>query len=254
MTIKANYLTNRGLKRELNEDSLLIDNKVISSTDMESQEEILLENDKTLFVVADGMGGHSKGEVASKYVLSKLKQQMSNLKDIETIREELHRIKNDLDNFAQSNIEYLNMGTVLAGLLIIKSKLIVFNIGDCRVYENNFGYLQQLSEDHSFVYALYKDGNLEYNQMNEHPKKNIVLSAFIANQQEKLDNIFIKEIELSSGDKEFLICSDGLWESMTIEEMESCMKNDNVIECLKLNTLLNGANDNFSVIHVRIDS
>lgn len=254
MKFKISYFTNRGLNRELNEDSILVDDLLISSCDMEDHKDSILVKEKILFVVADGMGGHAKGEVASKFVLTKLKQQIASLKDVETLREQLHCIKNDLDDFAQQNPEFLDMGTVLAGVLIIESKLIVFNIGDCRVYQNNFGYLEQLSEDHSLVYALYKSGDIEYNQMKDHPKKNIVLSALIANQQEKLDSIFVKEIEPLSSEKEFLICSDGLWESMTIEEMEDCMKSDNLMECLKSKTFSNGAKDNFSFINTRIEN
>lgn len=239
--------------RELNEDSILVDDLLISSCDMENHKETTLEKDKTLFVVADGMGGHAKGEVASKFVLTKLKQQMTNLKDAESLYEQLHGIKNDLDDFAQHNPAFIDMGTVLAGVLIIGSKLVVFNIGDCRVYQNNFGYLEQLSEDHSLVYALYQSGDIHYNEINEHPKKNIVLSALIANQQQKLDSIFLKEIDLISENKEFLICSDGLWESMTIEEMEDCIKGDSLMECLKLKTFSHGAKDNFSIIYLRIE-
>jgi len=253
MKFKISYFTNRGSMRELNEDSILVDDLLISSFDMEDHKDAILVKDKILFVVADGMGGHAKGEVASKFVLTKLKQQMTSLKDVKTLREQLHCIKNDLDDFAQHNPEFLDMGTVLAGILIIGNKLIVFNIGDCRVYQNNFGYLEQLNEDHSLVYALYKSGDIEYNQMKDHPKKNIVLSALIANKLERLDSIFVKEIEALSNDKEFLICSDGLWESMTIEEMEDCMKSDNLMECLKLKTFANGAKDNFSIINIRIE-
>lgn len=253
MLIDISYFTNRGLRRELNEDSILIDELLVSSCDMKNHEDIILEKDKALFVVADGMGGLAKGEIASKFVLTKLKKQMPKLKDVETLREQLYSIKSDLDDFAQHNPEFLDMGTVLAGVLIIGSKSIVFNIGDCRVYQNNFGYLEQLSEDHSLVYSLYKSGNLEYDQIKDHPKKNIVLSALIANDQQKLDSIFIKEIELISENKEFLICSDGLWESMTINEMEECMRSDGLMECLKLKTFSNRAKDNFSFINIRID-
>lgn len=253
MKLSIEYITNQGLQREHNEDSILVDDKLVSSTNMKEVEKIIIEKDKILCVVADGMGGHSMGEVASKYVLAKLKSFIIDIKDKATLVTKLHIIKNDLDSFAIKNPEYKNMGTVIAGVLVIKTKLLIFNIGDSRVYENNYGYIEQLTKDHSIVYSLFETSKIEYKDINKHPKKNIVTSAFIADSRQNLDDIFIKEIDVSSKIKEFLICSDGIWESMDILEIEKCFKSNNIMECLKVKTLNNGAEDNFSGIYMRID-
>lgn len=221
---------------------------------MDNAEETIIETDKIICAVADGMGGHSKGEVASKFILIKLRNLLYEISDKNTLIEKLHIIKKDLDNFAIKNPDYKNMGTVIAGILVIKNKIFIFNIGDSRVYENNYGYIEQLSQDHSIVYSLYEAGEIEYKEINTHSKKNIVTSALVADLKQPLQDIFIKEIDISAQSKEFLICSDGIWESMDTLEIEKCFKSNNIMECLKLNTLNSGAEDNFSGIYARIDN
>ena len=220
---------------------------------MDNVEETIIETDKIVCAVADGMGGHSKGEVASKFVLIKLRNLLYKISDKNTLIAKLHIIKKDLDNFAIKNPDYKNMGTVIAGILVIKNKIFIFNIGDSRVYENNYGYIEQLSQDHSIVYSLYEAGEIEYKEINTHSKKNIVTSALVADLKQPLQDIFIKEIDISTQSKEFLICSDGIWESMIEQEMEACFKVDKVMNCLKRKTLNHGASDNFSGIYIKVN-
>lgn len=252
MKIKIQYITNTGLVRNLNEDSILINDILESQKNMQVAEEIEIENKKILCVVADGMGGYSMGEVASKFVLSKFKKAIDLINDKKTLKAEIIQIKKDLDNFVLDNSVYIGMGTVIAGILIIDNKLIVFNIGDSRVYENNFGYCEQLTKDHSLVYSLYASGEIEYDDIQKHPKKNIVTSAMIADINQEITEIYIKEFDICNN-KELLICSDGIWESMSIKEMEECFHSKNVVEHLKLKTIQFGANDNFSAIFLRVE-
>ncbi len=252
MKIKIQYITNTGLVRNLNEDSILINDILVSQKNMQVSEEIEIENEKFLCVIADGMGGYSMGEVASKFVLSKFKKAIDVINDKKTLKAEITKIKKDLDNFVLDNSAYIGMGTVIAGVLIIDNKLIVFNIGDSRVYENNFGYCEQLTKDHSLVYSLYASGEIEYDDIQKHPKKNIVTSAMIADINQEITEIYIKEFDICNN-KELLICSDGIWESMSIKEMEECFNSKNVVEHLKLKTIQFGANDNFSAIFLRVE-
>ncbi len=252
MKLQIQYITNTGLARDHNEDSVLVDDNLVSSISMEKADEITLEKDKVLCAVADGMGGHSKGEVASKFILAKLKNGIDDLIDRDILKKKLYSIKEDLDIFAEKNPTYLNMGTVIAGVLIVDEKLIVFNVGDCRVYENNFGYSSQLTKDHSFVYSLYESGEIDYDEIKNHPKKNVVTSAFIANKNQKLVDIFIKEVDLPLQSKEWLLCSDGIWESVGITDIDKCFESDSVMECLKTKAMESGANDNFSGIYIKV--
>ena len=251
MNINIEYITNIGLVRDHNEDALLINEMLLSNISMESSETIRIEADKVLCVVADGMGGHNMGEVASKFVLGKLKNSMDALCDEASILLKLREIKSDLDHYAQENIKYINMGTVIAGVLIIEGKAYLFSIGDCRVYANSFGYANQLSRDHSLVYALYDSGEITYDEIRTHPKKHIVTSAFIANEDQILESIYIKEIDSDVVKSGLLILSDGAWEPLETKEIEECLASKNIVESLKSKILQIDAKDNFSVIYIK---
>lgn len=252
MKLEIEYLTNIGLNRLNNEDSILIGNNIISSISMDNSEKIVSVDNPFLCAVADGMGGHNKGEIASYFVLNDLRQNIHNITDISSLKENLLKIKENLDSYVSNNIEYTNMGTVIAGVLILDNEFIVFNVGDCRVYENNYGYTQQLTKDHSFVFNLYEIGELTYDEINSHPKKHIVTSAFIGNKNSELDNIFIKKFVFSSFLKELIICSDGIWETLNITDFDECFKSNSPINFLKQKTIEGGANDNFSGIYIKV--
>lgn len=251
MKFKVEYITNLGLERKQNEDSMLIGSKIVSSISMRELERTVLNDEILLFAIADGMGGFNKGEVASFFVLNSLKNNIHRLYDIQSLEEVLYDVKKDLDTYVAEHKEYLNMGTVIAGILIKKNEFIVFNVGDCRVYENNFGYTQQLTKDHSFVYSLYEFGEIDYEEIKDHPKKNIVTSAFIGNKNSLLEEIFIKKFSLSHS-KELLICSDGIWENLNMIDFDAGFRNNSPIEFLKQKTFNAGARDNFSAIYIKI--
>ena len=244
------YITNTGLVREHNEDSILIDEQLISSVSMDSAEKIVIDKDRVLFAVADGMGGHAKGEVASKFVLTKLKIKFKDIDSKESLKAVLEDISQDINNFANELIEYRNMGTVLAGVAILQDKILIFNVGDCRVYENSFGYANQLTKDHSLVYKLYEMGEISYEDIKSHPQKNKVTSAFVADGKQTSLDIYIKESNLNNTN--LLICSDGVWEAITTNTLEECFGKEDTLECLKSAVLKAGANDNFSAIYIKI--
>lgn len=252
MNIKVKYITNTGLKRPTNEDSILIDKMLISKVSMGySEEREFLIEQQFLCAVADGMGGHGKGEVASDFLLNSLNKHMQELKELDNLQEILFKVKNELDAFAKYNIEYKNIGTTLSGILFAESEFVVFSIGDSRVYENNRGYAKQLSKDHSFVFSLYESGEIAYEDIKKHSQRHIVTSAFIANENEKLSKLFIKKFTFETFPKAFLICSDGVWEVVELNDLDQCFKESNPIEFLKEKILNNGANDNFSAIYIK---
>ncbi len=251
MKFEVSYITNTGLKREHNEDSILVGDLLVSSQSMDNAEKIVLDEETFLCVVADGMGGHAKGEVASQFVLERLKSRKNEMHDAESIKDILFSINEEMIEFAEEHSQYLNMGTVLAGVFIKGHKLIVFNVGDCRVYENNFGYANLITNDHTLVYSMYERGEITIDEILTHPKKNIVTSAFVANRMQPLHSLYIKEIDLPLDNKiDLLICSDGLWESMAQDTLEKCFQKEDILECLKNMTIIGGAKDNFSGIYM----
>jgi len=250
--LNIKYLTNIGLSRKINEDSLLIGERPINleSFDIERSIDISLTT-KTFFVVADGMGGHGKGEIASGIAIQTFLDEDIDIIDETDVNKVIYRAKKNLDNYVLKHPEALNLGTVIAGIYIKDGSAIVFNCGDSRVYKYDGMFCEQLSYDHSQLQQLKDNGIDQLKNIN----RNVVTSALIGNPSEPDLEIYTKTIALKNNDK-YLICSDGLWECMSIEEIENCLSNNELsIQCLYNKVMKAGANDNFSVIvlKVRID-
>ena len=252
MRYKISFITNQGKVRKLNEDSLLIDEKIISNISLDKVYFVEMEKEKALFVVADGMGGHNKGEIASRFILKRLRDKKESINNKEELIKALKEIKKELDIIGTKEAFY-NMGSVVSGVFFINNRALIFNIGDCRVYENTFGFANLLTTDHSMVYNLYKQGAIEFEEIKNHPKKNIVTSALIANSAQPLKEIYIKEKEIDKFG-EFLICSDGVWESLETSEIEECFKEDEVVECLFKKVMAKEASDNLSMIYIKVEN
>ncbi|MDQ1425521.1 MAG: family protein phosphatase [Acidimicrobiaceae bacterium] len=183
--------TDTGLSRMANEDSIL----AVDS----------------LWVVADGMGGHAAGEVASRIAIDVLEPlghhpigSASEL--IDTVRQ----ANDGIFQRASSQPELRGMGTTLTGLALIGSppeqKLVIVNVGDSRAYVVQDRQLVQVSRDHSYVSDLVAAGEITAEQARSHPQRNIVTRALGIDPAVDVD---AWEIPPHTGDR-FLICSDGL--------------------------------------------
>jgi len=249
MRIVATYYTHYG-DRDSNEDALLIDQKLIQAQKLEISTH-KLESDKALFAVADGMGGESQGEEASYWVLHQLLSEYESLSNEESVITTIQNAKKRLDSEVSKNSSLLNFGSTIAGVLFKDTKAIIFNSGDSRVYRLSGKFLEQLTHDHSYVQNLVDDGLLEINQMSENPYKNILTSAIVGDLSDTQPRIETKSIELRESEI-FLICSDGVWEGMSLEVMETCFKQECVVECLIDKVNLSKERDNFSLIVVEV--
>jgi protein phosphatase len=245
------YITNRGKIREHNEDALLIDEEIVSNVTFNEVISKKFSKDRLCLVVADGMGGHRKGEVASEFVLDRLGEYIHKIYSKDDLLKYLKVINSKLGSFANKNPKFMGMGTVLAGILFIKDRYIVFNVGDCRVYEYSFGFANLITTDHSIVYKLYQNGEISFNQINSHPRKNVVTSALMADGSRELEEIFVKEFVLESN-KKFLICSDGVWENITVQEIEQSFSDDETALSIFNMVMNTSANDNLSLIVVEM--
>ena len=183
-------LTDVGNVRSLNEDSLLAEPPV--------------------FVVADGMGGHDSGEVASGLTVQRLETLVDGEPTTaEEISQELHHI-NALLRSASSGDESSVMGTTGVGLAVVDNggvtSWLVFNVGDSRAYAYTEGALIQISRDHSFVQELVDAGELSAEEARTHPNRNVVTRALGADPEVKPD-YWVRPIR--PGER-YLLCSDGL--------------------------------------------
>ncbi len=244
--------TNIGKKRELNEDSILLDGKL------------------NLFLVADGMGGHNAGEVASNKAIQIVQDFVNKglnekeyqwLKNIDTHYNEIENViiasiklaNKYLFDMAKENTALKGMGTTIAGILFYGEEAYIFNVGDSRVYNYKNGNFLQITEDHSWVNEQLKLNLLTKEEARNHKWKNIITRALGTNKDIEVD-IFKQKIE--SGEL-FLICSDGLTSMLDDSEIK------NVIEMHRLSiedmvrelideANANGGLDNISIIAVEI--
>jgi protein phosphatase len=248
--------TDIGYRRKNNEDSFLIidDTKIMHNTRIFGK----------MFLVADGMGGHAAGEVASKMAC----EGMSNyylrkpddvnfspspemiLNRLETV---IHNTNREIYRHGQINRDYRGMGTTLSVLILFKTHALIGHVGDSRIYRQRDGSLEQITVDHTEVQALVDMGHLTDKQASVHPYRNILLQAL--GVSETLEKVFTRIEEVKSGDI-FLLSSDGLHDLVLDMEIQKTLCDHPVPESagnhLVQLALENGGKDNITVVVVRI--
>ncbi len=250
---KVAWLTNKGLKRNKNEDALLINNLIVQDDNMQqplikdfSEQELLLAG-------ADGLGGHRGGEIASKLTLEILSQYHPQNENeiIQTLRQAHHKLL----NYVSSHPQCFGFGTCIAGVLIIQNQVIAFNVGDCRVYKFHNNTLYQITKDHSLVQEYLDKGLITKEQTHKHPQRNIVTESIGGIMDYRfIDVRTYKETLLQ--DEILLICSDGLFDMLDDNEIQACLSSDLEKSILQLfnQTMQKGANDNISIILCKLNN
>jgi serine/threonine protein phosphatase PrpC len=249
--IKASGITDVGLKREENEDSFL------------------KEDNLGLYVVADGMGGHLAGEVASRVAVEVINKSIKKWLEEEAQEDELFgppdntlslignyilssiRIANRVVyEMALENEEYHGMGTTVVILYVTPRLIIAANVGDSRIYLVRDGHMEMLSKDHTIVQEQVDMGTMTEEEAATSPLRHILTKNL--GSAETLDpDIF--EIKPSNRDL-FVLCSDGLTDLVSDDEiLEMTQKHTDPSNlCRKLvdMTLKRGAHDNATIISV----
>ena len=209
------------------------------------------EEEFKLYVVADGMGGHNAGEVASEmavkaveaYVKENYKEQGGNV-----LENAVLFANEKIYNKAIAGSEYKGMGTTLVAALVYRNTIIVANVGDSScfgVIDNN---ITKITKDHSLVQELIDSGSITEEEGRNHPKKNVITRALGTNNVVKID---IFKVDINTYDK-YLLCTDGLSNEVLKEEilMEINDINDYNTACDKLVLLAKnrGGRDNITVL------
>lgn len=234
--MKAVSIYETGCVRKNNEDALLVLSRV------------------GLFAVADGMGGHNAGEVASKTAIQGLKAKSSELADLSV--EEIQSWMTEAVSYANNMVYEASfqdagnegMGTTLTALVIRENKAVIGHVGDSRVYLWREGNLSLLSEDHSLVNELVRMGQISEERAKDHPHKNVLSRALGI---EKIAEIDCFQLETQKDDV-FILCTDGfsnvIEEEEMAEEFATSAEWDVHLEKLKNTVLERGAPDNFTVV------
>jgi serine/threonine protein phosphatase PrpC len=194
VTLAWSALTDTGHRREVNEDSVLAE--------------------APIFAVADGMGGHSAGDVASDAVITRLAEYAGHsLMDAESIDQALSLAVEDMAKGA--GVTDLGTGTTVTGaaLAIVSGspQWIIFNIGDSRVYQLVSGVLEQITVDHSVVQELVDSGRITREEADVHPHGNVITRAVGFHEPPVPD---YRVVPVQRGMR-ILVCSDGLTKELT---------------------------------------
>lgn len=212
MIVKVFYFTHTGNYRKINEDALLIHDTIIQTKHMKTFKYIVVEDERPIFAVADGMGGHDKGEIASASVLDFILKNKLKIQTQKQLNQEIIQAKNSLNEKAIS-MNTPGMGTTLCGIFFTGKKALVYSVGDSRAYSVSTTKMERLTEDHSEVFELFKNNTISEEELRLHKRKNILTSAIVGDLSERKPKIFEKEIPVSIGSS-FLLCTDGLWEGI----------------------------------------
>jgi len=230
---------------------------------------------KTLFILCDGMGGGNAGEVASQmtvnwlskgfYLQQSEKQGFINfLKNKingndydltkKSITEVIINTNEKIKKLASEHEQYKGMGTTLVSLLFYRDRVIIHSVGDSRCYRFREGILEQLTEDQSEVWSLYKTGAITKEEMRKHPRNNIISMA-IGISGELLINDYMFDVK--QGDL-YIVCSDGLSDMLSDDDIQNILQKDTSLKALT-EKLINSANeaggkDNITAILVQADN
>lgn len=239
------YFTDPGKVRSHNEDSVTI-----------------INNDKSEFIlaIADGMGGHKAGEVASKIAIDHIRDSFYKLdtigsKDeaIEWLRLIVKEINNKIFEYAKEHPESKGLGTTLVIAIKTNDYILYGNIGDSSGYVIKNNTLHKVTKDHTYVEVLINNGRLNEESAKHHPGKNLLTRALGANNPIEID-IF----DVDTSVKGLFLCSDGLTNMLTEEQIEKILNSDLEVEevVIKLIRKANsrGGTDNISIAYLKKES
>jgi len=252
MRINASGLSDVGRSRSHNEDSMRID------------------VDRGLFLVADGMGGHGHGDVASRVAIEAIIDHMNraferweNGEGLDDAGERqlaveleysIHAAHRSVVGAVADDHSLAGMGTTVVGLIAGSGSVAVAHVGDSRVYLLRSGTMELVTEDHTWVNEQVKAGYLSQDQARSHPLKSVVTRAVGGDHAIEVD---VRELPVESGDV-FLLCSDGLTTMLTDDEIESQLTSGGSLDdrCRRLVDLANnrGGVDNITVILLSFES
>ncbi|WP_181348856.1 Stp1/IreP family PP2C-type Ser/Thr phosphatase [Thalassobacillus sp. CUG 92003] len=179
-------------------------------------------NNQILAVVADGMGGHRAGDVASEMTASNLHtkwQQAGRMATPEQaegwLTQAIHEVNEDILNYASHHEDCIGMGTTVVAAICTEQFVTVAHIGDSRCYlYNSYGF-KQITQDHSLVNELVRSGQISKEEAEHHPRKNVLLKALGTESGITVER---KSLMFEYGDM-LLLCSDGLTNKVTDEEL-----------------------------------
>lgn len=230
--IRYSATTHVGHKRKVNEDS------------------ILSVPDQGLWVVSDGMGGHTGGDFASQTVVDSIAVLEPNLEPgqlMTGLRDAIQSAHSVIQ--AEAAIKGSTIGATVVALAVAEGHFAAFWAGDSRLYRLQGGTIEMLTQDHSMVAALVEAGQMSWDEAEQHPQSNAITRAVGVGVELEIDKV---RGEILPGDR-FLLCSDGLTKYATFDYLERVLSQEpieTVAGTLQQIALDGGGADNISIIVV----
>ncbi|MBG9768008.1 protein-serine/threonine phosphatase PrpC [Bacillus vallismortis] len=205
------------------------------------------KDDFVLAVVADGMGGHLAGDVASKMAVKAMGEKWNEAETIPVapaacenwLNEQILAVNSKIYEHAQAHEECQGMGTTIVCALFTGKTVSVAHIGDSRCYLLQDSDFIQVTEDHSLVNELVRTGEISREDAEHHPRKNVLTKALGTDQSVSIDT---RSFDIEPGDK-LLLCSDGLTNKVEGTELKDILQSDQAPQ-EKVNLLVDKANQN----------
>ena len=232
-------LTDLGNRRALNEDYV----------------DFYESKEYGIYAIADGMGGHNAGEVASEMavngVINFIKENYGVINNNEILKKAIENINEEVYKYSLTERELQGMGTTLTACYMVKDKIIISNVGDSSCLGVKGNNIVKITKDHSLVQELMDLGSITEEQAKNHPKKNIITRAIGTIRNVKVDIYDLKKDEYDF----FILCTDGLTNDISIKEIFEIVNiaSDYNEACSLLVNLAKerGGNDNISVLIFR---
>lgn len=235
MSFRADHAGSRsdtGCVREHNEDSVIVK--------------------PPLYAVADGMGGHAAGGVASEIAVDILAENALSITSAQDLIDTVRNINRSIIDAARSGTGRPGMGTTLTAAVLDGTRILLAQVGDSRAYLLHKHSLQQLTRDHSYVGELLAGGHISKSEAASHPKRSVITRALGSDLKTEAD---IYELEAVAGDR-LLLCSDGLYGMVSDEDIANILiaELDPQAACDRLiaSAREGGGHDNISAIVVDI--
>jgi protein phosphatase len=224
--------TDRGQIRDNNEDTFVVD------------------DERALFAIADGMGGHRGGEVASRTAIESLR---ASIASGQPVNEAIEQANSAVIDRAAGDEELAGMGTTLTAVIPSGSQqLLVGHVGDSRAYLLRDGTLQRITDDHSLVEELVRDGRLTPEQAEAHPQRAIITRALGVDSTVDVD---LYPLDVAAGDR-IILCSDGLNTMLRDREIERISRNErdpqHAADALVAAANTAGGEDNITVVIIDV--
>lgn len=211
-----------------------------------------------LFVVADGMGGHAGGDVASALAIQSIahvdREYATAADAVEALRSALLEANQELAETVFEHPELAGMGTTVSGFVRIGDRLALAHIGDSRVYRWRAGELSQVTKDHTFVQRLVDSGRITAEEAAVHPRRSVLMR--VLGDVDLTPDIDVEVLDTRPGDR-WVLCSDGLSGYVTEQRVGELLDENPdaaaAVEALIDESLDNGAPDNVTVVIVGVD-